>query len=277
MDQKGFLSQENEEFRAKNRQRYEAGFDHCRRLSDIGQRLLTEIATKPTVEQTLTAVGLYVRGLQSLQGSILMAERGMVTESRTLVRATLETHFYLGAERKHPMFYDLLFMDYIARTSKNAVSALAATMQHLPGEDLSEALAGAKAFKKEFEEIAQALQIRTAADKAGMLLQYDTIYRNLSTYAAHPTLASLEIHWDRDDGGHRVGVNWGNDLGTDALYRDLFREIFLVGEDFIKEMNEIAKDHQISLALQALGRSFLETTGMVKPPGGKAAPISEQP
>jgi hypothetical protein len=69
-------------------------------LNSIAQQLLREFQGKD--DQTLWAALLFVRGLSSFQAAIMLAERGMVQDARTIVRSCFETVFCFGALDKDP-------------------------------------------------------------------------------------------------------------------------------------------------------------------------------
>src|SRR5713101_7073425 len=75
-------------------------------------------------DQTLLAARLLMRGMSAFQGAIVMAERGMTTEARTLARSCFETVFCLGALRKDPRFVEAFTRDDASRRKKLACALL---------------------------------------------------------------------------------------------------------------------------------------------------------
>jgi hypothetical protein len=55
------------------------------------------------------------------------------------------------------------------------------------------------------------LSIKQAADAAQLSAIYETVYRDLSDRAAHPSLNSLLRHIELDDHGNAVGLRFGPD------------------------------------------------------------------
>jgi len=82
LERRGFLPDFVDKQKHALRHAHQERFQLADRVSDMGQMLLPKVSTIARSRQNLLVCGLYVRGLQTLQGAILMAERGMVVEAR---------------------------------------------------------------------------------------------------------------------------------------------------------------------------------------------------
>ena len=87
LEEDGILAPEMDNVVVDIRKRHSSWFEFATRLNRAGQEIISnaQIVTKLGVtEPRLSALLLLVRTLSNFQGAILMAERGMVVESRTL-------------------------------------------------------------------------------------------------------------------------------------------------------------------------------------------------
>ena len=190
LENRGFLSEFVEQQRLEVRQRHRERFDLADQVSDLGQRLMPQIAAVPRSQQNLLACGYFVRGLQTLQGSVLMAERGMVAEARILLRSALETLFYLGAALKDKEFANLLDRDHVARVEKLIGAHRRLSKDGAPKKFVQEAEVSLEQIRTKLGE-GQTLPIADVARRAKMMPTYEGYYRGLSTDAAHPSSLSL--------------------------------------------------------------------------------------
>ena len=100
----GFLSEDIDKWRAEKRAKYSDHFKMLMEINQTAQGMLALTGKLPRRFDLILVCGFYVRALQSFQGAILMAERGLLVEAVTLIRSTIETLFYLSAARKNPKF-----------------------------------------------------------------------------------------------------------------------------------------------------------------------------
>ena len=70
----------------------------------IAQQLLLEVPLED--KKAFLAALLFVRGLSSFQAAILLAERGMIQDARTITRSCFETVFCFGALHKDPGYLE---------------------------------------------------------------------------------------------------------------------------------------------------------------------------
>ncbi|HXJ92035.1 MAG TPA: DUF5677 domain-containing protein, partial [Terriglobia bacterium] len=71
------------------------------RVNALGQRQMHRGVEKAGKLRSLDPVNistrLFIRTMSNFQGSVLLAERGMVVEAQTLVRSCYENSFWIGA------------------------------------------------------------------------------------------------------------------------------------------------------------------------------------
>jgi len=160
--------------------------------------------------QKFLAAVLFIRGLSNYEGVILLVERGMTTEARTLTRSCFETVFCLGAVCKDATFADKFIRDAAARRRKMAKVLLgtpdgSSGLEREHKEKLERFLEGQAASGIESEP----LIIADAARRAGVAGIYDLFYRSLSNDAAHPSVTALNRHVEANEGREVTGLKFG--------------------------------------------------------------------
>jgi hypothetical protein len=158
--------------------------------SDIG----IESRTKQNLSK-VTLVTLLLRAISSFEGVMLLSERGMLVEARTLTRNVYETAFYTGALVADEAFIGRMVADN-AKHRKTLANELINDRAHsdVIGPDVLSQLAQ---FLMDLEASGQTLDrliSERAAKQAGMGPLYN-FFRDLSG-DAHPTIQSLNRYTD---------------------------------------------------------------------------------
>lgn len=247
---RGFLSPAVSEWSKRARTDHARQFEIAERVSELGEDVIERFEGSPRDRQPLLTAMLFMRGLHTLQGSIILVERGMVLAARTLVRSSFETAFYLGASVIDADFIEDLLGDHATALEK--LQRAHASIPGVPPEDA--------ANLKEVSETARALggdgaalQIRLVAKRAGLDHVYDGFYRGLSTDAAHPTLLSLNNHFDADSTGAFKDLRWGPDLNDALSIDDTLSLAALAGLVLVEQANGLLKSDEITAGLAELG------------------------
>lgn len=158
-------------------------------LSEVLQAIAadcTELCHGAPFERDSMATFLMLRGAQTYQGAIILAERGMVTEARILVRSLLEDTFCVAGLHDNPD--DTLKMirdDHDASRKGKAKVILAngiAGTDVRKLNDLVTEIQGVSYFSPE------------KAAKLGPLQKQYLLYKQISDDAAHPSANSLKRH-----------------------------------------------------------------------------------
>jgi hypothetical protein len=185
---RGYLSEELDEWTKRVRFEEAPTFGLVDSVSHLGQRVIRMIDGKPHTNQNMLACAFYMRALQSLQGAILLTERGMYVEGRSLIRSTLETTFYVVAALNKPEFAERIRQSHLIETKKlfKAHRAVAAKVMGDPDVYAKMEEAFRPAASNEGGE--KKLPISEVADLAGLKDMYETFYRGLSNDASHPGL-----------------------------------------------------------------------------------------
>ena len=83
-------------------------FDVAMVFNELGMRVLPNVKVEQTDNQQLIAAALYGRALTSFQAAYVLAERGMMGDARTIVRAAASTVIVLAAVVKDASICDRL-------------------------------------------------------------------------------------------------------------------------------------------------------------------------
>jgi len=219
----GFFSPELERFREAVRatEPFKSWFDYALGLNRIGFDLLRQ-ATSPATDPRLFAMHAnFVRAHQSFQSALLLAERGLVPDTRTLVRSGVESAIALHALANDAAFIDKMieahhmhqrkvarivldtpgYLDGYAPAEVAAMHAAIAEADALEASLAAAAIAaansaGAVPKKRKLQDIEWA---STAMKYCPDL--YQLLYRSMSSDGTHATINSLNRFVEADATG----------------------------------------------------------------------------
>lgn len=194
-DTEGFLGVDALRFVNKQRATYPDLFIFADECSVTAMKtVLLPIAT----DNRGVSVGvMFARCIAQFQGAIILAERGLPIESMLLARALYETDFVLGALVNGKVTpEELVDSDFGNRkTIGNALLPIAKKESSL------EQHTKLNAFITENVE-AKPISLYDMAQRAGMQLAYDGLYRHLSHFAAHPSVTAASGYFVEQAGSH---------------------------------------------------------------------------
>ena len=173
-------------------------------LNEILQEMISpaaESANTAAVSPEALTVFLLMRGLQSYQGAVLMAERGMAVEARILARSLLEDTFCVAAIIDNPN--DLIKMivdDYDASRKGQAKVILKNGISGIDRRNLEK-------FVEKIKKVSY-FNPEQAASIGSLSKQY-LLYKILSDDAAHPTANSLKRHMLEEPSQSSWSYVWG--------------------------------------------------------------------
>jgi Family of unknown function (DUF5677) len=203
-NEEGFLSPDLATWTTEAQNQHRDWFDMVNGLNRDAMTLLLA-AQPPTISiRQQIVLQLYRRALQSFQGSILLASRGMIADALTLGRSCAETAIAIGAVANEDGFIARLIEaeHHHMFTYSNAILNDADSQPFLSQEQIDN-------LNRMVSEIRTRYQSRTpsrirweqAAIIAGMTDLYITVYRLTSGDAAHTTLSALGRHIQPNDQG----------------------------------------------------------------------------
>lgn len=202
----GYLSPESANWIAKNRGEHSGWFSHVDRLNRLAQRAVFAVSADEDSNREVVSILVFLRALFHFQAVVLLAERGMTVEARSLARGSLEAAFCLRA-----LIADDAFLDQLVRADthhrKNIVSALTGpSHRHFLDPSRIPAL---ESFLIELKSSGKTapLNVEQTAKMGGLHEVYQTIYRALSGDASHVSASSLNRYMaDADEGKTTIAV-----------------------------------------------------------------------
>jgi hypothetical protein len=215
----GFLSGSIDDWREKVRHEFAQSFALATRLNLLGMKILFDIPTENMESDAQAlAVAAFGRLMQPFQTAILLAERGGMAESRTLVRLSCEAAIAIGALKEDATFADRLVEDHYHHRRALARSLLEGGDDGNPPEP--DQIVRLQAILVEIEALypkgLRAVVWKDAAKLAHLKLLFDRVYRLTSGDSAHLNLGSLNRHFRAD------AENQGIDQ---YIYRPEYRDL----------------------------------------------------
>lgn len=232
----GFLSPDLKGWTNSVRSDHKVWFDLAEELNKACMDAMYSAKPLQSSKKQLVASLIFRRTLQSFQGVILLAERGMMADARTLVRNCVESAITLGRASVDDNFIDDLISSNVKHHKAVADKILSSQdiLNHLEPEQTDKL----KQLKRDLKDIhSDSMKLEQAAKKAGISVLYDTVYRKTSGDAAHVTVDSLNRHLQRDLEQNITGLSFQpetkdlNDTLSGAISALLF-SLFALGKTF---------------------------------------------
>jgi hypothetical protein len=210
----GFLSPDIAPKIAEHRKRHAIWFALAEDLNRTGQSTLANFKIGPNgvLAQHLFGILFLIRTLSNFQGGLIMAERGMVIEARTLFRSCFENAFCMAALLKDGDIFIAEMMDDERASTRSKARWLLNEPSRL---DFSGPNAAARlqayvdTMDKQWGKISPQ-KMEEAARKGGLADGY-LYYKVLSGDAAHPSISALDRYVVRGQGQTLAGIKWGPD------------------------------------------------------------------
>jgi len=211
LDEKGFLGKEVEQWIPRIRNAHKGLFVLADEVNEYCQKAMYKFEAHNKDKQEVLVSTLYIRTLNNYQASILLAERGMMPQSRVIVRAMVEALFSLCAIAKSEKYAD----DFILEDQKNRLKYLNKFRQlhgGLPPDANKEEV---ELLEKQLKEEIRAGEIKEKSTEqwskdAGMHDWYLTAYSVLSA-TVHSKVKDLERYLALNDKNEIVEFRWGPD------------------------------------------------------------------
>ncbi|MFX1803094.1 DUF5677 domain-containing protein [Paraburkholderia sp. A1RO-5] len=211
----GFLSADLAISVANLRRDFAPWFGVAEGFNALAMRVLPNVKAATDSNQQVVAAALYGRALTSYQAALLLAERGMIADARTVVRAVAETVIVLSAVAKDAGVCDLLIGRHVWHHVKMRRAWLhdsQATAQMSPAETaaVKETLAELEVQFPQGKTLTRdPVAVAVLAEKAGVMALYNTVFRSTSGDAAHTSLDALNRQIRVDANGDIAGMKFG--------------------------------------------------------------------
>jgi hypothetical protein len=193
---RGFLSANIGIWSDLKRRRLKKWFRLIEGLNRAATRLLNVEPDRRNNQQLYAAL-LYRRALQTFQGSILLAERGMIADALTLVRSCAETAIAIGCFAADDKFFDRLIDDDANHrlTYANVILCDKYLSEPLSSEEVSNLQKLVSAINSKYSSgRPKGINWADAAKQAQMAVLYNMIYRLASGGATHVSINALDRH-----------------------------------------------------------------------------------
>jgi hypothetical protein len=214
---KGFLSPTMEAFRASLRKvpTYDQWFNFAEELNGFGLSLLWNHDVPSADNRKVTTCALFVRGQQSFQAAIRLAELGMLSDARAVLRSAVE-----GAIALHGLESDNTFIDQLVEAHRIYQRKMARLVLDNPDYRVSHSTDQIKQMETtiievDSEETAKGRKLRdikweqVAAKHCKDL--YNLLYRLLSSDGTHTNLNAIQRFLSFDQNEELIGMRVGPD------------------------------------------------------------------
>ncbi len=198
----GFLAEDMTQWVSKVREEFKPWFELVFDLNQMAMRILYKATPLQSSVQQLVGALIFARSIQSYQAAKLLAERGLLTDARTLVRSCAESAIALGGIAYDENFIDEIIDDY--HKHRLSVANVMASDPEFSKGLTPEHLDGLKKISPEISAKYQLSKPKSVkwdvvATRVGMSALYNTVYRGISGDAAHVTADALNRHIQADD------------------------------------------------------------------------------
>jgi uncharacterized protein DUF5677 len=213
----GFLGGDESSRIRTARERYAPWFALIDRLNRLAMSVVfadppPRDSSEPEAVPKLYVAVLFARATELFQGAVLMAERGMDAEARTLIRSCAETAISIGCMRSDPTFIDRLEEGHEKHrlTVANEMLQLPEDESILPSDERARLSPVIAEIHARYEK-PRPRPISWANESvcAGMVDIYQTVYRSTSGDASHVSLEALNRFLQADDQARILDLRFG--------------------------------------------------------------------
>ena len=199
INESGFCSEDIKEWIEKHRNDNKVWFSFCEKINRFAQNIMLSLEIHENDLTELICATLLTRALSNFQGVIILAERGMLNESRAVLRSLLERTFSLVAIDKNKQICTILvFNDYFQKLNYLKAVKRRINEQDFEG-DLQTINTEIKKIKAEISErIIEQFNIRDFACEAELTSLYDTEYKLLCG-SLHVNVSDSEQYLEYDE------------------------------------------------------------------------------
>lgn len=250
IDENGFLDEGINSWIGKHRDEHRSLFDICQEVNRIAQTNLYKLNIHSKDVQEILLALLLIRALSAYQGSLLLIERGMLTEAKILLRTLLEILFRIGAISKSREIAQAYVLEDEKHRKKflNKFKLLSDSVKEAHGnpelDDLLNTL-NQNIAERDIKE----LQTQWFAKKAGLDDYYNSAY-SLFSLSVHANVRGLEELVTADEEGNVKEFLSGPDVvGIPLLLLTAGEALIMITYDISRAFkldleNQLEKIHQ---------------------------------
>jgi hypothetical protein len=257
----GFLDPEIQRWIQESRRRYPTWFGIAVDVNRFALKVMLGLDVHNRAIGELLLATLYLRILHTFEGTILMAERGMLTQGRMLARSMLEAVFPLVAIAKDPATAGEYVEDHklqklkFFRKAQQLGSGMLEELEDPETKKLAEEL------KDEVDSLGlKGLRTEDLAKKAGLHNWYLTAYAVLSG-TVHSRVGDLEEYLVLGENEQIKEFDWGpRDKGLEKLIMTV-AEAMLIAIEHVRAICKIDAGPELTGLRERLNE--LVTEGLV--------------
>jgi hypothetical protein len=216
VDAEGFVSPDVGQAIVKVRQQHAKWFAFADKLNRYCQRILWSVEVKLSADEDCTkrliAAALFTRCVSNYQAILILSERGMYLEARSIARTALEAAFVLAALYRDESFLGDYFKDDFLQKRKllRKYVKLASLVEMSP--EFVEIARGQlseieERIRSESIKLTRTLSTERIAERGAMLPLYLSMYSVLSQ-TVHSIARDLDQHFGKDANGDIDCLNW---------------------------------------------------------------------
>ena len=242
--EQGFLSSAIAGWTEEAKEKHKNWFDLADEVNRASMAVNDLVIPDPRNSRQLLGKLLYLRTLQTFQGAILLAERGMIAEAGTLVRSCAESAIALGGAAHIDDFPEQLLSAHDKhRKALGAYLESDRDTAELLTEDQKRVVSQAKSSLE--GEKPQRMNWQDISERSGTGLVYNMVYRPLFGDSAHVTMLALDRHLE--EGGAKIVFG-----PTDRDLPDTLSKAICVLLQALLKLHEIFPESGIDSRLQPL-------------------------
>lgn len=212
----GFLSDDMQRTISAARAEFQDWFALAEDVSRLGLNWLhNKVPPLVVSNRQLLAATLLLRGMQTYQAAILLAERGIAAETTALARILSETAIAMGSAEHDDAFVERLEEDHYCYKRKIADAMLKhqPTASELNESDRATLEEGLREIERRYgKRKLKAIKWEQQAEKAKMTDLYLLIYRSASASGIHVSATALEKLIGTTPDGRIQHLRFGPDL-----------------------------------------------------------------
>lgn len=224
-------------------------------LDQLCQTIVFGLKLDADDNQQVLVASLYLKILSTFQAVLMLAEKEMLNESKTLLRSMIEAMFALVAISKDPALAARFIEDDYTQRLKLSVSygdlplKLKKSLKPRLTKIINSSLNGLNKPATKTRNITP-LTVETLAKKAGLQEAYYSIYTLLSG-CNYLRVYELEQYWDgHTEGKTLLGLIHPDEKKVDAILFTAIKTVFLSLNGVIQTFNIKVPKEQVTLIKQ---------------------------
>ncbi|NTW33522.1 MAG: hypothetical protein HGB12_13025 [Bacteroidetes bacterium] len=240
IEEDGFLSEDIQTWIEKHHDYNCQIFNLCKKINKLAQNLLLSLEPEKTNGQKILASILFSRVISHFQGIYILAERGMVAESRSLLRGMLDATFSVVALSKNENLVCEFVNDDLWQRMKclNSFCNLPKDIKKRHRVRSSKLKTLVESIQKEIDEKnIKPLTSEYLAQKADMLGHYNTLFVILSS-SIHSRARDMTQYLGEGEIDDLEALKWGPDVkGLDNILLSACDCIFISARNITNLFN----------------------------------------